>query len=30
LQPPGRYMIAVKVIDLFGNDTTTLAPVTVG
>lgn len=27
---PGRYTIAVKVIDIFGNDTTTLVPVTVG
>jgi len=26
----GRYMIAVKVIDIFGNDTMTLVPVTVG
>jgi adenine-specific DNA-methyltransferase len=27
---PGRYIIAVKVIDIFGNDTMTLMPVTVG
>ena len=27
---PGRYTIAVKVIDIFGNDTMTLLPVTVG
>ncbi len=27
---PGRYVIAVKVIDIFGNDTMTLMPVTVG
>ena len=26
----GRYIIAVKVIDIFGNDTMTLAPVNVG
>jgi site-specific DNA-methyltransferase (adenine-specific)/adenine-specific DNA-methyltransferase len=26
----GRYIIAVKVIDIFGNDTMTLMPVTVG
>jgi site-specific DNA-methyltransferase (adenine-specific)/adenine-specific DNA-methyltransferase len=26
----GRYIIAVKVVDIFGNDTMTLAPVTVG
>jgi hypothetical protein len=26
----GRYVIAVKVIDIFGNDTMTLMPVTVG
>jgi hypothetical protein len=25
---PGRYVIAVKVIDIFGNDTMTLIPVT--
>jgi site-specific DNA-methyltransferase (adenine-specific)/adenine-specific DNA-methyltransferase len=25
-----RYIIAVKVIDIFGNDTMTLVPVTVG
>ncbi len=27
---PGRYTIAVKVIDIFGNDTMTLVPVTAG
>ncbi len=27
---PGRYVIAVKVIDIFGNDTMTLVPVTAG
>lgn len=27
---PGRHVIAVKVIDIFGNDTMTLVPVTVG
>jgi hypothetical protein len=27
---PGRYTIAIKVIDIFGNDTMTLVPVTVG
>ena len=27
---PGRYTIAVKVMDIFGNDTMTLVPVTVG
>ena len=26
----GRYIVAVKVIDIFGNDTTSLVPVTVG
>ena len=26
----GRYTIAIKVIDIFGNDTMTLMPVTVG
>ncbi|WHZ26963.1 MAG: hypothetical protein OJF51_001759 [Nitrospira sp.] len=26
---PGRYTIAVKVIDIFGNDTMMLVPVTV-
>ena len=26
----GRYTVAVKVIDIFGNDTMTLLPVTVG
>lgn len=29
-QLPGRYTVAVKVIDIFGNDTMTLLPVTVG
>ena len=27
---PGRYIVAVKVIDIFGNDTMTLVPVAVG
>lgn len=27
---PGRYVVAVKVIDIFGNDTMTLMPVTAG
>lgn len=27
---PGRYLVAVKVIDIFGNDTMTLVPVNVG
>jgi site-specific DNA-methyltransferase (adenine-specific)/adenine-specific DNA-methyltransferase len=27
---PGRYIVAVKVIDIFGNDTMTLVPLTVG
>lgn len=27
---PGRYTVAVKVIDIFGNDTMTLVPVVVG
>ena len=27
---PGRYTVAVKVIDIFGNDTMTLVPLTVG
>ncbi|WP_256367644.1 DNA methyltransferase [Methylocystis sp. MJC1] len=27
---PGRYIVAVKVIDIFGNDTMTLVPVSVG
>ncbi len=27
---PGRYTIAVKVVDIFGNDTMTLMPITVG
>ncbi len=27
---PGRYTVAVKVIDIFGNDTMTLVPVTAG
>ena len=26
----GRYIIAVKVVDIFGNDTMTLVPVTAG
>ena len=30
LRPPGRYTVAVKVIDIFGNDTMTLVPVNVG
>jgi len=29
-EKPGRYTVAVKVIDIFGNDTMTLIPVTVG
>ena len=29
-QVPGRYTVAVKVIDIFGNDTMMLVPVTVG
>jgi site-specific DNA-methyltransferase (adenine-specific)/adenine-specific DNA-methyltransferase len=29
-QKPGRYTVAVKVIDIFGNDTMTLVPVSVG
>jgi adenine-specific DNA-methyltransferase len=29
-QAPGRYTVAVKVIDIFGNDTMTLVPVNVG
>jgi adenine-specific DNA-methyltransferase len=29
-EKPGRYTIAVKVIDIFGNDTMTLLPVNVG
>ena len=29
-EKPGRYTLAVKVIDIFGNDTMTLMPVTVG
>lgn len=29
-EKPGRYTIAVKVIDIFGNDTMTLVPVPVG
>ncbi len=29
-EKPGRYTIAVKVIDIFGNDTMTLVPVTAG
>ena len=27
---PGRYIIAAKVVDIFGNDTMTLIPITVG
>ncbi len=27
---PGRYVVAVKVIDIFGNDTMTLVPLTIG
>lgn len=27
---PGRYTVAVKVVDIFGNDTMTLVPVSVG
>jgi adenine-specific DNA-methyltransferase len=27
---PGRYTVAIKVIDIFGNDTMTLVPITVG
>jgi site-specific DNA-methyltransferase (adenine-specific)/adenine-specific DNA-methyltransferase len=27
---PGRHTVAVKVIDIFGNDTMTLVAVTVG
>ena len=27
---PGRYTVAVKVVDIFGNDTMTLVPVAVG
>lgn len=27
---PGRHTVAVKVIDVFGNDTMTLVPVSVG
>ena len=27
---PGRYIVAVKVIDIFGNDTMTLVPINVG
>ena len=29
-EKPGRYVFAVKVIDIFGHDTMTLVPVTVG
>jgi site-specific DNA-methyltransferase (adenine-specific)/adenine-specific DNA-methyltransferase len=28
-EEPGRYVIAVKVIDIFGNDTMTLVPITI-
>jgi hypothetical protein len=27
---PGRYIVAVKVLDIFGSDTMTLVPVNVG
>ncbi len=27
---PGRYVVATKVIDIFGNDTMSLTPVTIG
>jgi hypothetical protein len=27
---PGRYTMAVKVIDIFGNDTMTLVPISAG
>ena len=27
---PGRYQVAVKVIDIFGNDTMTIVPVNLG
>lgn len=27
---PGRYTVAVKVVDIFGNDTMTLVPVSLG
>jgi site-specific DNA-methyltransferase (adenine-specific)/adenine-specific DNA-methyltransferase len=29
-EKPGRYTVAVKVVDIFGNDTMTLMPITVG
>ena len=29
-EKPGRYTVAVKVVDIFGNDTMTLVPVNVG
>ncbi len=29
-EQPSRYRVAVKVIDIFGNDTMTLVPVNVG
>jgi site-specific DNA-methyltransferase (adenine-specific)/adenine-specific DNA-methyltransferase len=29
-EKPGRYTIAVKVVDIFGNDTMTLVPITAG
>ena len=29
-EKPGRYIVAAKVIDIFGNDTMSLTPVTVG
>jgi len=28
--PPGRRKVAVKVVDIFGNDTMTIVEVTVG
>ena len=30
LAQPRRYQVAVKVIDIFGSDTTTIVPVNVG
>jgi len=27
---PGRYTVAAKIVDIFGNDTMTLVPVNVG
>ena len=29
-EKPGRYTVAVKVIDIFGNDTMTLVPIHLG